>query len=389
MKNTFRLFLVIVSLLVVLVPASLFAAEDCSRCHKDVQARGRKGRVIHQPFMKGQCGQCHLVGKSVTAPVKKSPLVVKKQQMEKIRWFQTISGRDQEHWLRVPAESMASGLYLKATDGRVRSSLQTVTLPKNGSVPQKLDDHRPPLQSSLRVADVRRGISTTATLQWETDEYTDSTIHYGIGNLRSRKVDRQLTRRHSLVLLGLDADKTYQYQIISRDLFGNETTSAVMEFSTEKSFWDEDAHYSALDSLATDIKLQTSLFRVKNEYLVVVKADRPVSLSLGTENKVKSRNTEERHVAATAGQYSHPILKSSLDTNITICKDCHQNVREEYSHPIKVRARKGMVIPSEYPVLPDGKMSCMTCHDNHSSNHAYRLRKSNKADLCRGCHHDY
>lgn len=388
LKIIFRLLLVSVFFLIAVIPAALFAAADCADCHKDVRNKARHERYVHQPFMTGKCSQCHIAGMTVSAPVKKSPLVAKKQQLEKVRWFQTVTGRQQEHWLRLPADKLSGGLYLKATDGRMRSPLQKIDLPRSGALPQKLDDKQAPLQSNLLVSGVRRGISTTVTLQWQTDEYTDTIVYYGAGNLRSVKADRQLARQHSLVLLGLDADKSYQYQVVSRDLFGNETKSPLLEFSTDKSFWDQAANYNANGSFSSEIKLQWELFRTGDDYLVVVTADRPVSLSLGTENKAKSKNTVERQVV-TSGQLSHPILKSSFDTNITVCKDCHTGVREEYSHPIKVRARKGMVIPPEYSLLPDGKMSCMTCHDDHASNNEYRLRKSSKADLCRGCHREY
>jgi len=388
LKITFRLFLVSVFLLISLAPAMSYAAASCGSCHAEVKNKGRRGRFIHQPFLAGKCAQCHIAGKAVSAPVKKSPLAVEKQQLKKIRWFQTVTGRESEHWLRLPADKLTGGLYLKATDGRTRSPLQKITLPRGGALPQMQDDRQPPQLSNLQVLDVRRGISTTVTLHWETDEYTDSVIHYGVGNLRSVTTDRQLARQHNKVLLGLDAGKSYQFQIISRDLFGNETKSPVVKFSTEKSFWNQDANYNADRSISTAIKLRWQLYRIAGDYLLVVKADRPVVLSLGAAIVPKNRNTVERQVAAT-GSFSHPILKSSLDTNVTVCKTCHQSLQEEYSHPIRVRARKGMIIPSEYPVLPDGTLSCMTCHDSHASNYEYRLRKSSKADLCRGCHRNY
>ena len=383
------MFLTVLLFGLLLLPLASRAEENpCANCHEVVTAKSRSDRYVHQPFLEGKCDQCHIVGNSVAAPIKKSPLAIEKEQVEKILWFQTVTGREQEHWLRLPAARLAAGLYLKATDGRMRSPLQEVKLSSDPALAQKLDDGEPPLQFNLSVADVRRGISTTATLQWETDEFTDSIVYYGAGNLRSVKNDHQLTRQHSLILLGLDADKTYQYQIVSRDLFGNQTKSPVAEFSTAESFWSQDAHYSNESSVLADIELQWKLYRVKTDYLLVVKADRPVSLSLGAENSESGQDVEARQVV-TAESFSHPILKSSFDTNITVCKACHRGLREEYSHPINVRPRPGMVIPAEYPVLPDGKISCMSCHASHASDNEYRLIKSGKAELCRGCHEDY
>lgn len=388
LKNRCRLYFLLFVCMTVFLPAPLFAAEECSGCHEEVKAKSRRGRVVHAPVMKGQCSQCHIAGKVVAAPVKKSTSAAEKEKSDKVRWVQTSSSRELVHWLRLPAEKLSAGLYLKATDGRMRSPVVKVVMPSRGDVAQLTDDATAPRQTNLLLTDVRRGISTTATLQWETDEHTESFVYYGVGNLRSVKTERDLARKHSLVLLGLESDKVYQYQVVSRDIFGHETSSPVGEFSTEKSFWEQGASYEAANPFAAEPELSWELRQVEDDYLLIVKADRSVSLSLGVENKKKSKATEEREVAA-SGRFSHPILKSSFDTNITVCKTCHQSQREEYSHPIKVRARQGMVIPPEYPVLADGTMSCMTCHDSHASNHDYRLRKSKKSDLCRGCHRNY
>lgn len=386
--NKFKLYFVLFTSVMVFISATVFAADDCSSCHEEVKAKSRRGRIVHAPVMKGQCSQCHIAGKAVSAPVKKSPLAVEKEQAAKIRWFQTLSNREPEHWLRLPAERLSAGLFLKATDGRMRTPVEKISLPAKGSLALKVDDKKAPQQSNLQVTGVRRGISTTATLQWETDEHTESVVYYGIKNLRSMKSDRNLSRRHSQVLLGLQANKNYQYQVVSRDLFGNEVKSQIMTFSTDNSFWDQDESYSTDNPFSSEIDLRWDLSRVEDDFLLTVVADRPVSISIGVQNKKKSQTTQERAVAVT-DRFSHPILKSSFDTNITVCKSCHLNVQEEYSHPIKVKAKRGMIIPADYPVLSDGTMSCMTCHDKHASNNDYRLRKSKKSDLCRGCHRNY
>ncbi|MBW2186551.1 MAG: cytochrome c3 family protein, partial [Deltaproteobacteria bacterium] len=49
----------------------------------------------------------------------------------------------------------------------------------------------------------------------------------------------------------------------------------------------------------------------------------------------------------------------------------------------------GMIIPPEYPLLENGRMTCMTCHQPHSSNNEARLLKEGKKELCTGCHTNY
>jgi predicted CXXCH cytochrome family protein len=386
--SKFTKLLILASVIVICASVLSFAAKECTDCHSEVESKARRGRFIHSPVMKGQCHQCHIAGKVVTAPVKKTAAVVEKQKNEKIRWFKTPTQRDVEQMIRLPKESLAAELYLRASDGRLRTPVVKITQPKDGKIKTLTDDQQPPKQSAIRVSDVRRGISSTATIEWQTDEYTDSIIYYGIDNIRSVNADRQLARRHSQVLLGLDSDETYQFQIVSRDLYGNQTKSEVMNFSTAKSFWEQSASYNTQAIFSSDIELQWELSRLADDFLLQVKADRPVTVSLGMPKKNNNKAKVERNVA-TSGTFSHPILKSSFDTNITVCKTCHQELREEYSHPIKVRASRGMTIPKDYPLLSDGTMSCMTCHDSHASNYEHRLRKSKKADLCRGCHKNY
>ena len=387
MKSLFKLYFVLVSCLLLGLSLAVFAAEVCVRCHQEVKEQGRRQRVVHQPFLRGTCSQCHIAGQALPQQQKKISLQEEKEQLKQLRWFWTSPGRLAEHWIRLPAEQVSGVLFLNASDGSKRLPLQQIALPRQ-AVPQLPVDQQSPVQSELRVSGVRRGISATATLQWETDEQTESEIRYGVGNLRSRKTINQLARSHTETLLGLDSDQDYQFQVASYDLSGNETLSPVLQFSTDKSFWNQDVIYSTRSRLPSEIKLNWEFSRLQTGFLLKVIADRPVSLSLGSRSAEQNNIFSERKVAANTG-YSHPVLKGSLDTNVAVCLACHQEVRLEYSHPIRVAARQGMVIPSEYSLLPDGTISCMTCHIPHASKNPARILKEKKSDLCRGCHQDY
>jgi predicted CXXCH cytochrome family protein len=59
------------------------------------------------------------------------------------------------------------------------------------------------------------------------------------------------------------------------------------------------------------------------------------------------------------------------------------------SHPVNILPKPGMVIPPEYPLLADGRISCMSCHVYHGGNFEHRLVKPDKQSLCKGCHSDY
>jgi DmsE family decaheme c-type cytochrome len=67
----------------------------------------------------------------------------------------------------------------------------------------------------------------------------------------------------------------------------------------------------------------------------------------------------------------HSIHKASnpLDT----CKDCHQQVYAQFQ------------LPSHHPV-PEGKMSCVSCHNPHAATEAQLNTKMRLNDLCYECH---
>jgi len=292
-------------------PAVLFAADNCSGCHAEIKVKSKRARVIHAPVNQGHCDQCHIAGSKISAPAETSLRALEKKKAERIRWFKRLSSREQEHWVRLSGDRIPNSLFLKATDGRMRTPMQELALPAKGSLDKVTPEQQPTRLANIQVTDVRRGISATATLQWQTDEHTESAVYYGVGNLRSVVADRSLSRQHSVVLVSLDPDATYQYQVVARDLFGNESRSAVFEFTTEKSFWNQDASNTAADPFAADIELDWQIKLVDDDYLLILSADRPVSVSLGVQAEVKDKTKRDRKVAVKGG-FSHPSIQLLL-----------------------------------------------------------------------------
>ena len=345
-------------------------------------------RYIHMPFLRKQCTPCHVAGKAVTVPTRKELQPVENAIPEKIRWFRDSYGVAATHWILLPADQVAGSLLFKAFDGSSRSPVQELTLPALTQLPTKSDDGRAPAITDIQVADVRRGISTSATLSWQTDEFTDSRVDYGIGSLNSSRVDHKLTRKHEVILTGLDADKTYDYRVSSADIFGHQAQSAQQSFSTAKTFIVAGARFDESGGAGNVPKIDFQLFHQGDNYLIEFTADRPVSISLGVPAEEKTAAVQPAPVAGEEVT-SHPVLKSEFETSIRACDDCHAYLKQSYSHPVNVMPKPGMVIPAEYPLLPDGRISCMSCHATHGGNYEYRLIKSGKEELCLGCHTDY
>ncbi|MBU7007145.1 Ig-like domain-containing protein, partial [Phosphitispora fastidiosa] len=105
--------------------------------------------------------------------------------------------------------------------------------------------------------------SGSATINWSTlDEAGDSKILYGLTDAYGSTyyaADRVIN--HSPVLTGLEADRSYHYQIVSEDAFGNQSVSQDYTFTTLtgdapyiKAFLVNGAYYNSdpLTRLATD-----------------------------------------------------------------------------------------------------------------------------------------
>ena len=92
-------------------------------------------------------------------------------------------------------------------------------------------DETPPVISGIILTDIT---SAGATIRWETDEWSDSRVEYGLtANYGSSStVDAALLHSHSVVLTGLKSQTTYHYRVESTDYWGNSTVSPDDTFTT-------------------------------------------------------------------------------------------------------------------------------------------------------------
>ncbi len=112
---------------------------------------------------------------------------------------------------------------------------ETVTVTEDGQEiasggDEVLNDGAGPLLASLQIQDLK---SNSATIIWSTDEGSTSQVKYGIAAADNETVeDTALTTFHRVVLTGLSPYKYYKYQVISKDKFGNTSSSDVAVFTT-------------------------------------------------------------------------------------------------------------------------------------------------------------
>lgn len=93
-----------------------------------------------------------------------------------------------------------------------------------------LNDGAAPQISSVQAIEIT---SNAATIVWLTDEGATTHVAYGVGGpSQSTATDTTLTTFHRVRLTGLSPYKYYNYQVITQDQYGNESTSAVAVFTT-------------------------------------------------------------------------------------------------------------------------------------------------------------
>ncbi|MFQ6123724.1 MAG: fibronectin type III domain-containing protein [Candidatus Heimdallarchaeota archaeon] len=90
-------------------------------------------------------------------------------------------------------------------------------------------DTTPPIISNVTASpDVQ-----SATITWNTDEPSDSIVNYGkTQSLGHTESDKTLVTSHIVVLIGLDSNTTYYYEVESKDAAGNTATDGIYSFTT-------------------------------------------------------------------------------------------------------------------------------------------------------------
>jgi len=217
---------------------------------------------------------------------------------------------------------------------------------------------------------------------------TSGQVHYGLGEMsHTAGSGRNVDTQHQVVLNQLKSGKTYHFKVVSRDLFGREQESQPLTFSTAKAQPRSKSAAVSLDRDGPEIE-DSNFQRVGSDYLFRLQLAAPSTVFVGRKGAVR-KQVADVATAPTERQdiSSHEGLSSGRGLTINACQNCHHR-QIAATHPVGVLPKPGMVIPPEYPTLPDGRISCVSCHTVHSSNNEYLARKPGRRDLCVGCHQD-
>ncbi len=362
-----------------IIPAQATTGDQCLECHQDVYDQAMKKDNVHPWFIEKKCGLCHFnKGKKVLSGFG-SNSVSANGSRKKIKVIIKDTRQTKEHWFVLPSK-VADGTVLVNVDQPNKVSLwQNVSMPPLDSLDAIENDKTGPKISGVRIISIQRGLFISATVEWETDKFADGMVVYSLPQKTYRSsLDSQLSKQHRLTIIGLKANNEYTFSVMSKDIFGNKTASATFTFNTRKAVVSTIVPKS-FEPLTKEVKqnLEIKYFKVGAGYLLKVASQQPSLMFIGLVNTAD----EEGEVKAAY----HAELCDPEDLHIKQCLNCHDKMQAN-SHPINIYARPDMVIPSEYPTLADGRISCTTCHKGHGSSNLYLTLKDHNRDLCTGCH---
>ena len=166
-----------------------------------------------------------------------------------------------------------------------------------------IDTRAPELIGQPRVA---RRTDTQLSIEWSTDEVSDSRIEYGLaaGALDLQVSDDEPTRRHSLTLTHLLPGTTYYVQVFSTDSDGNEVSADLLTVTTRND--DERAVVRILSG--PDVVTRTS-----SAVLVEWLTDRPATSTVEYGTTVNL----DQEVVLTGHRRHHRVMLTGLDASTT------------------------------------------------------------------------
>ncbi|OGR03683.1 MAG: hypothetical protein A2511_12890 [Deltaproteobacteria bacterium RIFOXYD12_FULL_50_9] len=358
------------------------SAETCIECHSSMFNEAMNKSVIHEPFSSMKCEICHIV--------ELGSVLEKKADTDTAptaRWIVRCNSPAVEHWFDFSAEGLEKVLHIEASQGR-KVYKNKIVLPELETLTFIPNDNRPPKITEFKLLEVQLGISNSATIAWKTDKVASSQVIYSVGGRKATLADiDELSREHRVTLNDLLANKLYAVQAVSKDPYGNETVSNPLRVSTKSNFSKLNSEPDQPLAVAVpELSFTSELYKIDNRYLARIAADRPFKLAVGAQHAIVAKKThkppKEERVA------DHLPLKKPIETDIDVCYECHKDYNKIATHPVNVGPKPGMVIPQEYPVLPNGNISCISCHTAHAENIEFRLLKFSKKALCTGCHKD-
>ena len=345
------------------------AENECLTCHLDLHRKEGSSSYKHAPFENGECNTCHLKQKDAV----RGKRIRKRQRMEPI--ILTNSGYLTEHdiFLKrlITGSSYNINLVFKDVPGnKVKTRLR-------GVIPARVrnrarNDKKPPVISGIRVVPIEKAPFLSTTIMWETDEPSTSCIEYGLSDQYDKHCseDIAMVKHHRVNIYKLKDGKDYHFQVISRDMFGNQAVSEDCLFNTAKITGPDVTEKGEPPKLLAN-NVEIFMLRKKaksSELCLYIETRRIATVTVVECKKVKDRCTDGKELT------------------INTCRRCHPTDALGLTHTVGIAAKPTTMVPDYLPTLKGGIITCVTCHFAHGGGRQYFARSDTIS--CKTCHRE-
>lgn len=362
----------------------------CLTCHQDTQDLTSEHFYIHRPVQEELCHVCHDKNTTEFLPTQQNddnPQIIIESQENKIEWLAESFVNNTHQVALLPADVAGRQLTIKIWYKNRQKTTAEIQCPDIESLQQKKEETSPAI-TQLHLHDYNVQLLTRATLNWITTTACQCQLTYRYTDHEyTIAEDDFYTLNHTIEIRNFTANAT-SVMVTCNDSAQKQTSTAFIPLHTLPLIVaDEQSEASELENFSTQ-------FEQNNHFIAVtILTSQPATLSIGRleqNNKPEPlENVPSPQKDNPTDELDHISLTSNEQLNTKICFQCHTSTVEGASHPINVVAPFGMIIPPEYPLLENGRLTCMTCHQHHSSNNEARLLKESKKELCTGCHTNY
>jgi len=382
---------------------------SCIECHNDIWQIAQTKSYIHAPVAKKQCTSCHTgdidgeLQKSTQRQQTLSSVIADVDKQQQITWVAETFTPATQHFALLQPQLAGSTITIEAWSqqrNKLQFGLPVPPLPTM----TKIEPFQPAKIAQIRLVDYNDLLLSHANIAWSTTSPCRCRVTYAArGSEYSLEEDDLYCNQHNIILHNCSGNDLLT--ITCTDPFGQQCNSEQM--TIESLPHTDDSANGAETAPLSEQQIEITFKNLQQQIWLQLSALAKFSVSIGTTENQQAINRlqQQTTVDVTANvpevpgttvgnkeqtiNSEHEKLLTPRAINLNICYGCHQNMLGWTSHPVDVVAPAGMIIPAEYPLLPDGRLSCMTCHSVHSSNKEYRLIKDSKRALCIGCHINY
>ncbi len=319
------------------------AFSDCLKCHKFSSAP-----FEHKPFLDHDCEICHMK-KEAMEPQKSS-----------IKWTKTFECYEGINCVKLKDKLLRDLLYFEVPSLSIFQILDVSNPPyiKIDLVPSKID---------VSLCALDRGVFLMAKFCVK----TNSPVILEVDCNGMCGGEEEIYRTLNIVEIAFPLkEKEISCSFMIEGIEGN-------PYEINKSFV-FNSLFSFDQRMARNVQILPGVTDEQEKFLCF-ETDGYVMCKLGivegTESPVSKRVK------------GHPLLVSAFESAINRCYRCHPKSMLGVSHPVGIELSSVMKsnLKLKAVKLIDGKVTCVSCHNPHTSRYPYLLRDKQER-LCVSCH---